>query len=580
MKNISNFFYIVSNNKSEIFLVLVLTILMSIFEIIGIALIVSFLTIIVNPELIEANKILNLFKINKLIFFFNIENIINFISFSILVILFLRFVIQVISNYFIFKITSNKENYLRKKIIDIFIKTSFSELIKKDSSELINYVSNHCSQFSNVFFHFLKLINNFVFIFILSFTLIIVNAKLFIFLLIIILILFVINYFFLKDFFKAFGIMLNSNSEAIYKKIKEVFTGIKELLVYQKLNVFFNEIKTSSNLMALSKIRYNSLLGLVRYSVEFFLAISIVFIILFIEYLKNYQNTTQTLEEVSIFGIAAIRLLPLLHGSMSSLNAFNFSSEILSSIKEVLVSRIHRDNLISNNLIKLEKFKKIKFSNINFSFDKKKILENVNFEIEKGEIIGIEGESGAGKTTLANIFTGLLKPSSGKIYYNDRLLDAFDSGVLSLRNKVAYLTQDVFIFNDTLEKNITLNLDENNKKIDKKKLIDALNFASLHDFLGDNFKVDEQKLGEDGKKISGGQKQRIALARAFYANREIIILDEFTSSLDEMNEKLIMESIKSNNNNLAYIIISHKLSTLKYCTKNYKVREKNLILKK
>lgn len=154
MKNISNFFYIVSNNKSEIFLVLVLTILMSIFEIMGIALIVSFLTIIINPELIEANKFLNLFKINELIFFFNVENIINFISFSILVVLFLRFIMQVISNYFIFKITSNKENYLRKKIIDIFIKTSFSELIKKNSSELINYVSNHCSQFSVVFFIF------------------------------------------------------------------------------------------------------------------------------------------------------------------------------------------------------------------------------------------------------------------------------------------------------------------------------------------------------------------------------------------------------------------------------------------
>ena len=140
------------------------------------------------------------------------------------------------------------------------------------------------------------------------------------------------------------------------------------------------------------------------------------------------------------------------------------------------------------------------------------------------------GLPGSGKTTLANIIVGLIKPDNGQIYYNGKKMDLFDESIFNIKNKIAYLSQESFIFNDTIKKNISLNLTD--KEDDTDALDKSSNLASINQLI-DNFPNGfNQNLGESGSKISGGQRQRIALARAFYSKREIMVLDEFTSSLD------------------------------------------------
>ena len=313
-----------------------------------------------------------------------------------------------------------------------------------------------------------------------------------------------------------------------------------------------------------------------KYFVEFFLASIIILLIL---YLENFKIVDNPIEVISIFGIAAIRSFPLVNSSLSSLNSLSYSTEAINGLNEIIEKdKYSNQKIIEQKKLDLEKFKIIKFTNLTYSIGTNKILKNIDFELSKGEIIGITGESGSGKTTLANIIVGLIKPDNGKIYYNEKKIDIFDEGIFNIKNKISYLSQESFIFNDTIKKNISLNLSENDEN--SQYLKESAELASIDQLINNFKKGFDHNLGESGSKISGGQRQRIALARAFYANREIMVLDEFTNSLDAENEKKIIEMINRNKTNFTFIIISHKLSTLRFCSKVYELKNGILEFKK
>ena len=186
-----------------------------------------------------------------------------------------------------------------------------------------------------------------------------------------------------------------------------------------------------------------------KYFVEFFLASIIILLIL---YLENFKIVDNPIEVISIFGIAAIRSFPLVNSSLSSLNSLSYSTEAINGLNEIIEKdKYSNQKIIEQKKLDLEKFKIIKFTNLTYN-GTNKILKNIDFELSKGEIIGITGESGSGKTTLANIIVGLIKPDNGKIYYNEKKIDIFDEGIFNIKNKISYLSQESFIFNDTIKK--------------------------------------------------------------------------------------------------------------------------------
>ena len=184
--------------------------------------------------------------------------------------------------------------------------------------------------------------------------------------------------------------------------------------------------------------------------------------------------------------------------------------------------------------------------------------------IKYGEAIAIIGSSGAGKTTLLDVILGLLTPYSGKVTYNN--LDLKDY-IYDWRSQIAYLPQEVFLVNDTIASNIALGIDKD--QIDQNKLIKAIKSSQLSEFIDDLPIKTDTVIGERGINLSGGQKQRIALARAFYFERNILIFDEATSSLDYETEKQIINQIELLKKNKTIIIISHRHETIKFVDRVY-----------
>ena len=212
--------------------------------------------------------------------------------------------------------------------------------------------------------------------------------------------------------------------------------------------------------------------------------------------------------------------------------------------------------------IDIEKFKdKISFKDLEFSYGESKIIDKINFTINKGESIALVGSSGSGKTTIANLLNGFFNANSGNIIIDG--INITDIKRESLYKNISIVTQESILFNDTIFNNIKIgNLDSN-----REDIINAAKEANAHDFIKDQVNGYDTVIGDYGNKLSGGQKQRLTIARAMLKSPSILILDEATSSLDSKSEKKIQDAINKLMNGKTSLIIAHKFSTIKKCDK-------------
>ena len=181
------------------------------------------------------------------------------------------------------------------------------------------------------------------------------------------------------------------------------------------------------------------------------------------------------------------------------------------------------------------------------------VLDDINLELKKGEILLITGESGSGKSTLVDIIVGLLPPCRGEILCDDQLID--ESNTVAWRKNISYVTQEVFLFHDTVRSNLVRLLDG---KPSDQDIWRALDLAAAKDFVQKLSNGLDTFVGDRGIKLSGGERQRIALARAVLMNPDLLILDEATSALDQENERKIQQAISNLHGQLTIIIISHR----------------------
>lgn len=206
----------------------------------------------------------------------------------------------------------------------------------------------------------------------------------------------------------------------------------------------------------------------------------------------------------------------------------------------------------------------IEIKNLSFSYQDEKILDNINLTIKQGEIIGIEGKSGSGKTTLLKLIMRFYDPSAGEILIDHHNIKDWNSE--DLTRLISYVTQDTYIFNDSIKNNIKLG-----KAASDQEVIDACKKANLHEFIVTLKDSYETMIGSLYQSLSGGQLQRLALARAFLHDTPLILLDEPTSNLDSLNEALVLKALSANSAGKTMIMVSHRPSSLKICDRIIKI---------
>ena len=307
---------------------------------------------------------------------------------------------------------------------------------------------------------------------------------------------------------------------------------------------------------------------------KFFLEVLIVtgMVLIVLIFVLSEREMIELVPYLTLVTIAALRLLP----------AFNTISTAISTIKKTLPSVKHlikennflRRSKKNKNKTKITINKNINLKNVSFSYpgSTKKILNSFNIEIKKGDKIGIIGESGKGKTTLLNIILGLIKPTKGNIFLDKKVID-FDKYFWG--DAVGYVPQEIFLLDNTIEKNITFGIDD--EKIDKILMDKVCKTAQIYEFIKNLPNKFNTIVGENGHNLSVGQKQRLGIARILYKKPKLIILDEATSSLDYKNEQKFIDHVFNIDPNITIIFVSHKISELKNCKKIYDLNKKKFI---
>ena len=264
--------------------------------------------------------------------------------------------------------------------------------------------------------------------------------------------------------------------------------------------------------------------------------------------------------DFSAFLIGVILLMSS-YGPVIALS--NLSSNLLQTLAsgERVLSLLAEEPELKDveSAVDLKDVSRIDVENVNFAYGEEQILSDVSLSVKKGEILGIHGRSGSGKSTLLKLLMRFYDPKSGSIKINGETLPNINTR--SLRDNMAYITQQTYIFNETIEENIRLA----RRDATLEDIMEAAKKASIHDFILSLPQGYQTKMTELGGNLSDGEKQRIGIARAFLHNAPIILLDEPTSNLDSLNEAMILKSLLDVKAEKLIILVSHRQSTMAIC---------------
>lgn len=341
------------------------------------------------------------------------------------------------------------------------------------------------------------------------------------------------------------------------------FSLIKVIKIFNKEKLISKIFKNSNFEMLNNSFKSDVMLHVPKLLIETLVVSSLCIIIIYM--IWSGSSSKDIIPLITIYAASAIRLMPSATRIISSLQRLKtFLPSLMIISAEYKAKQIIDEKVNGNNFI----FSKLEFKNVDFGFDNKKLIfKDLNIKIKKGEVVGIFGDSGAGKSTFANLISGLIFPTKGEIIYNDNITNNLNK---NLSPTIGYVPQQTTLFDDTIWNNITF---FENKKDDQsiKKFEIAVKQSKLKDYINSLPEKEDMKIGEGLSKISGGQAQRIGIARALFIKSDFLIFDESTSSLDSENEKKIIDTIYSLKNLKTIIIISHKHELLHKCDKIYQI---------
>lgn len=554
--------YLDKKRKLEIIISLILTIVAAVLEIFSIAIILPFLTLLTNPNGLNDYPI-----ISSVYNYFSVYNpnyfIIFITSFFILITIF-SLIIKLFNLRYSIDLGENIGADLCKDAFEIYLSKSYIFLKSINSSDIISDINKNIAGSIMAIDSLLKLISSFVLSLAVFAALLIVDSNITIFTSLIL----ISSYLFVNKYSKA---KLINNSKRIVslqplqlKYLQESLGGIREVILSNLKNYYtFNFEKVDRKIrsyLANSSFITNSF----RFIIEAVVLIIICGVTLSFLYLEKLNSSSFAI--LGTFAIGAQKLLPSLQTIFrmwSNIRSKKF--EVIKTIN-ILKSRSKPIKVEPNNYINFEKI--ISLKNISFKFPNTEnyVIKNINLEIKKGACLGIMGESGAGKSTFADILMTLLIPSIGE-YYIDNLniyqADNSDNNVQAWRRSIAQVPQKIFLADTTIAENIAFGSDKNN--IDFKRLRECAQLSSIESYIESLPMKYETNVGESGSFLSGGQIQRMAIARALYKGAKLLIFDEATSALDEKTEEKIMNSIKKIKGKVTIIFISHKRKTLEIC---------------
>jgi len=482
------------------------------------------------------------------------DDVLIFMISIIIITFFLKNIFNYLSLFFITFLRNGVVKNLRNELYGQIIKLSLSFYSKRKKGDIVARISSDVQELDNSFLSIFELI--FKDPLMVIFTLIsmfIISPKLSVFVILFIPICgFVIS---------VVGKSLRRKSLKVQKEqgqfislVDETLSGMKILKIFNAENKFFEKFTNSTNRFYQFS---NSVLNRKNLAspLSEFLGISSIAGVL-------WFGGVMVLEENSLDASAFIVYLGLAYNILTPAKSL---SRATYKVKKATAAAERIFNIIDNKTVVKEDLdaqniksfdERIEIKNISFSYENEIILNNFNLSIEKGENIALVGQSGSGKSTIANLICRFYDVDHGSINIDGKNIKKLKKE--SLRKLIGLVTQDSILFNDSIKNNLLIAKPD----ASDDELIDCLKIANAWDFVNKLPEGIENNIGDSGNKLSGGQKQRLSIARAVLKNPPILVLDEATSALDSESEKLVQNALDNLMKNKTSIVIAHRLSTI------------------
>ena len=562
------YFFFVQNffKTKKIYFIFFLLTAVILIEMLNIGIILPFLNMIFN---LDTSKSFN-------IFFLNFEDIIyqDKAKYILILLILSLFAIKSVILIIAIKYQASFFAEMRTRITTYFFslylfKPYIYFLNEKDSSKIIRNVTMLSTDYSSFLERFLLLANDF-------FIFMGVIIVLFIYDPLISSIVFFTLFFasiifshFTKKYFFNLGESILFLSSNLIKDIQEALDNILQIKLLKKTSFFKKQFdrKAKDNSTKVGKLTFLS--SLPKIYIEMIAVILLFSVIFYLLYLNKSQG--DILIVLTLFAIAALRILPLSNKLISFLNSASAFLPSLKLLHDELKNEKKGDAPTNQKNQRIIDMKNIKLENVAFSYAdrNKQVLRDVNLTFEKNKIYGLVGETGSGKTTLLNIVVGLLKVTDGTVKYNGELINK------NVDKKIAYVSQNTYLQNSSIKKNIAFGCDD--FEIDLVKIKECIKLAKLEQMIEQLPLGLETNISELGANFSGGQIQRLSIARSLYAESDLIIFDEPTVSLDVKIKKDILDTISNLRENRIIIMITHSKDDLSICDTIFKIENKKIL---
>ncbi len=469
------------------------------------------------------------------------------------------------------KFTYNVRFDLGSRLFNYYLAMPYSFHLKKHSSKLITKITQETALVGGSIMHLSIMITEILIVLGIGSLLMLVRPLETIIILTLIIIFSSIFYLFFRKRTLSLGEKLVDSQKSKMKILNESLNSIQEIILYNAKSFFSSKFQLKSNEVSRLGYKMSFINRLPKIYFEIFLLIIIISIIFFSSF--NNEDTLNTIGTLSIFLISSLKIIPSLNKIIVAMQNMKYSQKAIESLKEDV------DNFKTINTKKsllgdkIENFQKISFKNLSFKHNNKKdyVLENINLDVYKNDFIGVIGKTGSGKSTFINLLTGILEPTNGNIFLNGK---SINGEYEKLRSLIGYVPQDIFLFDETIKKNIAFGQNEND--ISKLKLEKSISQAKLSEFVLGLDENHDYIIGENASKVSGGQKQRIAIARALYNDPPILILDEPTSALDKVTSDEVINHLKVLSKNKTIIMVTHKLDNTSIFSKVFEIKNKKI----
>ena len=561
--------------KVKLVLLVFLILIGSLLEMIGVSAILPLVNLALQPDIINRNEILRLCGE-----WFHLETLNDFVLFFSLglgAVYIVKNLYLILYRNFQYKFTYDTNKVIAVRLMNSYLHQDYLFHVAHNVAELQRNVTSDVSQFITTVSTSINIVVEAITCSLLLILLIVTDPITTVLVVVLLGIAILIYWNISKKLQFRYGTQYRTASKELNKWLLQAFGGIKEIKVMNREQFFLQNYNVAFQNCIVANRKYNLITMLPKYVIETL----IIWSILLTMCIRILQGTDfqEFITSLTVFAFAAMRMLPAFNRITENISIIMFNKAGVDNVFKDLKETENLKKKIAlqkHDVEKLQLQKEIKVENLAFTYPNtnRKIFDNASLIIQKNQSIAFVGSSGAGKTTLADIIIGVLEPNEGRVFVDG--IDVF-THLEAWHKSIGYIPQMIYLMDDTIRANVAFGIQE--KEVDEDKIWKALERAEIAEFVKTLDQGIYTRIGDRGIRLSGGQRQRIGIARALYAEPEVLILDEATSALDNETEAAVMESVNSLHGKTTLIIIAHRLSTIQNCDKVYAVEEGKIVLK-